>query len=277
MQSIFSGKTVFITGGASGIGKALCKKLAAAGAILVIADLQGNLAQQLAQQLNQQYGSRVEAIALDVADANAVQQALREFVTQYQRLDYLFNNAGIGIVGEMQYISAEQWQRVLQVNLMGVVYGCTEAYRIMLQQPNGGHIVNTASLAGLTGFPTAVPYATAKHAVVGLTRSLRAEGKDLGIKVSAICPGFVESNLYDSSLTAGKDTSRLIRNIPFRRMTADRAADIILHGVAKNLELITFPYYTRLIAWLTLLFPLPLQWLYQRNLREFRKANAHIQ
>jgi NAD(P)-dependent dehydrogenase (short-subunit alcohol dehydrogenase family) len=268
----FNHKIVLITGGASGIGKAIAEKLAMAGAILIIADLQAEQGQQVAQSLSQQYGSTAQAHGLDVCDAQAVSHLLNQIIAQYGRLDYLFNNAGIGIVGEMQHISLEQWQRVIQVNLMGVVHGCMEAYKIMLQQ-GSGHIINTASLAGLTGFPTAVPYAASKHAVIGLSRSLRAEGKDLNIKVSAICPGFVESNLYDSSLTAAKGTNRLVRNTPFRRMTAAGAADIILKGVLRNRELIIFPFYSRLIAWLTVLFPAPLKWIYQKNMRNFRQAN----
>lgn len=273
-HQIFSGKTVFVTGGASGIGKAICTRLAAAGAILIIADLQAQLAQELAAQLTQQYGGKITALGLDVSDEQALRKALRDTTAQYGQLDYLFNNAGIGIVGEMQHISSEQWRRIIEVNLMGVIYGCAEAYAIMLQQAKGGHIVNTASLAGLTGFPTAVPYATSKHAVVGLTRSLRAEGRDYNIRVSAVCPGFVESNLYDSSLTAGKNSRKLIRNIPFRRISAERAADIILRGVAQNREIIAFPWYTTLIAWLTVLFPLPLRLLYAKSIREFRQKNS---
>ena len=161
----FAGKTAFVTGGASGIGRALTVELLAAGARVTIADIAG--APEAARALG------CQAVALDVTDAEAVTRAVRAFVSAHGRLDYLFNNAGVAVVGETKSMSGADWRRVLDVNVSGVVHGVHAAYPILIQQ-GSGHIVNTASAAGLLPIPGAVAYATSKHAVVGLSTSLRA-------------------------------------------------------------------------------------------------------
>lgn len=268
----FSDKIIVITGAASGIGKAIVEKLAAAGAILILIDINDAATHAFAQQLNQQYGNIADARPADVNNAQAMNDIMYSIVAKYGRLDYLFNNAGLGIVGLMQDIDLVQWQRIVQINLMGTVHGCIPAYKIMVQQ-GSGHIVNTASLAGLTGFPTSIPYSAAKHAVIGLSRAMRTEGKALGIRVTAVCPGFVESNLYDTSIVASQENQKIVRQTPFKRITAAQAADIILEGVLKNRELLIFPFYARLIAWFTWLMPNALQWFYQKNLVKYRQTN----
>jgi len=122
-----------------------------------------------------------------------------ETASAYGRLDYQFNNAGIAIGGDARDLTLDQWRRVLDVDLYGVLYGTLAAYPIMVNQ-GFGHIVNTSSAAGLLPTPLNAPYCTAKHAVVGLSLSLRAEGADLGVKVSAVCPGYVRTPIFGNAV-----------------------------------------------------------------------------
>ena len=132
---------------------------------------------------------------------------------------------------------------------MGVIHGCDVAYKIMAKQGNG-HIVNIASLSGLVPFPTNAPYAATKHAVVGLSTSLRVEGEALGVKVSAVCPGFIESNIYSATESINLDRESFLNaDLPFKKVPTDIAAGEILKGVLKNKSLIVFPGYA-VLAWL---------------------------
>jgi len=151
----FHNKIVIVTGGASGIGKGLCERLAQAGATVMVADI--NLAG--AQQVAAAIGASAHAAQVDVTDAAAVEALVQQTITTHGRLDYIFNNAGICYVGETLDMSTEQWRRIVDVNLLGVVYGTMAAYRVMVQQGHG-HIVNSASLAGLSGFAAYTCYTT---------------------------------------------------------------------------------------------------------------------
>lgn len=151
----FRNKIVIVTGGASGIGKGLCERLAQAGATVMVADI--NLAG--AQQVAAAIGASAHAAQVDVTDAAAVEALVQQTITTHGRLDYIFNNAGICYVGETLDMSTEQWRRIVDVNLLGVVYSTMAAYRVMVQQGHG-HIVNSASLAGLSGFAAYTCYTT---------------------------------------------------------------------------------------------------------------------
>ncbi|MFQ5614896.1 MAG: SDR family NAD(P)-dependent oxidoreductase, partial [Anaerolineales bacterium] len=166
-------------------------------------------------------------------------------------------------------LELHHWKRVMDVNLMGVIHGTTVAYAQMIRQGNG-HIVNIASLAGLVPFPSSVPYTMSKHAVVGLSTALRAEGADFGVKVSVVCPAFIKTGMMDANTLVGvrrEDVkARQNRWLP----TADRAAEAILRGVARNREFIVFPFYARLLWWVGRLWPagpLPLR---RKMVNDFR-------
>lgn len=270
----FKDKVVIVTGGASGIGRAISEKMAAAGALLTIADINLEQAQNIAQQINTN-GGRAEAILTDVAQHTAVKKLIDDTFVRYGRIDYLFNNAGFAVVGETQDLAVEHWEKQLSVNLMGVIYGTTEAYRLMVKQ-GFGHIVNTASLAGLIGFPGSVPYATSKHAVWGLSRSLRAEGRAYNVKVTAICPGFVESNIYDTAVRVNTPSEEYRKAIPFKIIPTARAADIILKGVLDDREIIVFPFYARLFWWVSVNFPAITRFFYARSVQKYRDNKKNI-
>lgn len=192
------GKTAFITGAASGIGRALAKALAARGAMVCVSDIDGTGAQRVAAEC----GNGATWLTLDVCDAAAVRTAITQFARKCGRLDYLFNNAGIGMGGETHEIPLEAWHRVVDINIWGVVHGVQAAYPLMREQ-GFGHIVNTASMAGLGPAPLLTPYALTKHAVVGLSASLRVEAAPFGVRVSVLCPGVIETPILRCETSLG--------------------------------------------------------------------------
>lgn len=191
-------RVAIITGGASGIGLALSRELARRGFEVVMADRQLELAEQHAGDIRAG-GARATAAELDVRDAEAFQRLADETVRRAGRIDYLFNNAGIGVGGEMDTYTPADWDDVIDVNLRGVAYGVQAVYPQM-QKQRRGHIVNTASVAGLTPEGGMGSYSATKHAVVALSRSLRVEAKRHGVKVSALCPGAIRTPI----LTGGR-------------------------------------------------------------------------
>ncbi len=186
MASSVSGKIAFVTGGASGIGAALTTELSNRGAEVWIADRQIGPAQELAQRLNTA-DAKAHAIELDVRDYSSFERAVAEAVRQSGRIDYLFNNAGIGVAGEVDSYTLDDWNDVFDVNLRGVVHGIQAVYPIMIRQ-HSGHIVNTASMAGLVATAGQTSYTATKHAVVAISRSLRIEAERHGVRVSVCAP-----------------------------------------------------------------------------------------
>ncbi len=199
---VFKDAVAIITGGASGIGRALAEELAQRGCEVVLADRQIELSEEVAANINASGGKAI-ATKLDVSYFPAFDQLVQETVNRAGRLDYIFNNAGIGIGGSANLHSIEDWNQIIDVNLRGVVNGVQAAYKVMLAQ-GFGHIINTASLAGITPAPGAVAYATTKYAVVGLSTSLRAEAAPLGIRVSVFCPGYIRTPILDGGGKYGK-------------------------------------------------------------------------
>ncbi|MGR8921497.1 MAG: SDR family NAD(P)-dependent oxidoreductase [Gammaproteobacteria bacterium] len=245
----FTDKVCVVTGAGSGIGRALALAFGAAGARVAVSDIDGAAAEETARLVNAAGTGTAAAAVLDVTDAEAVQAYVQGVKDAHGRLDVMVNNAGIAIAGEARDIDVGHWRRVVDVNLMGVIYGADAAYKIMASQ-GSGHIVNISSLSGLIPFPTNVPYGTTKFAVVGLSVGLRAEGEALGVGVSAVCPGFVESNIYTASEAVNVSSEALTADLPFKKVPADVAARRILKGIENNEAIIVFPFYARLIWWL---------------------------
>jgi NAD(P)-dependent dehydrogenase (short-subunit alcohol dehydrogenase family) len=267
---MYQGKVAIVTGGGSGIGRCLCLELARRGAHAVaVADLSSEAAAETVR-LIEQAGGRASAHAVDVTDADAVRRLVADVADEHGRLDYMINNAGTSVIGEVRDIPLSQWKRVIDVNLWGVIHGTTAAYARMLTQGNG-HIVNVASGFGITPGPTLVPYAASKHAVVGLSTSLRAEATDLGVKVSVVCPGYIQTTMLEKSATLGAENADVLRNIPFKLCTAEDCARHALDGVARNRAIIAFPFYMRLLTFIYHLFPGISAFLVRQMVRDFRK------
>jgi len=252
----FKDAVALITGGASGIGAALAKDLVRRGATVILADRQFEAAQELANTL----GDKAEAVTLDVRDADQFADVIRTARDRHGRIDYFFNNAGIGIGGPVEAHGLDDWRYTIDVNILGVVYGVHAMLPIMRKQ-GFGHIVNTASMAGQVPCPGLTAYATTKHAVVGLTRSLRAEYAGTGVAVSAFCPGVIRTEILNKGGAFGRgmgwanespEPDELAKTRP---MEADAFARAALDRVAANDEIIILPRRWYMIARLDKLFP----------------------
>ncbi|HEY5335391.1 MAG TPA: SDR family NAD(P)-dependent oxidoreductase, partial [Mycobacteriales bacterium] len=190
VEQDLAGEHAIVTGAGSGIGAALIRRLVAAGAAVVAADIDEARAAAVVASCSGP-GTAVAA-HLDVADADAVRDLVAKVAAEPGGLAMMFNNAGIGVGGNTEDLTVADWNRVIDINLRGVVHGVAAAYPVMVHQGRG-HIVNTASLAGLLPAGLLTVYSTTKHAVVGLSLSLRAEAAARGVKVLVVCPSAVET------------------------------------------------------------------------------------
>ena len=198
MNEQLAGKVAFITGGASGIGQALGFELAARGCEVVLADRQIELAREVEAKIRA-LGGRALGVELDVRDLGAFKRTVSDTVARAGSVDFFFNNAGIGVGGEISTYDPQDFDDVFDVNLRGVAHGIQAVYPVMIAQ-GSGHIVNTASVAGLVAAPGNGSYTATKHAVVGLSKALRMEGKRHGVRVTALCPGAIRTPI----LTGGR-------------------------------------------------------------------------
>jgi NAD(P)-dependent dehydrogenase (short-subunit alcohol dehydrogenase family) len=254
----FSGKTVVVTGGASGIGQALGVELVAQGADVVLADIDEKVEAAAAAITGP--GSAVGRV-LDVRDREAVAALVDEVIAAHGHLDVLFNNAGFSVGGPTHELSGAHWDRALDVNLGGVVNGILAAYPRMVAAGQG-HIVNTASAAGLVPPAFVAPYAAAKSGVVGLTTALRPEAARHGVKVSVLCPGSVDTPILDriaddlpggpSAPVTGRQFLGALRQKP---VAPEGVARTALRQVDRNRAIIVVPARAKMLWYVARLSP----------------------
>jgi NAD(P)-dependent dehydrogenase (short-subunit alcohol dehydrogenase family) len=273
-MNTFNEKIIIITGAGSGIGKGLAEAFALQNATLILCDINEDSVKTLAQNIINQ-GGKAEAFHLDVCNQVRTQEIWQQIANQYGRLDYVFNNAGYGMAEEVQDIPYEQWHKMVDVNLMGVVYGAVEAFKIM-KDHGGGHIINVASLAGLIGSPGSIPYSTTKYAVVGLSKSMRVEGAAFNIKVSALCPGFIDTGIYENAWTGSISNKLFKKTIPLPIIPISEAIPAILKGVEKNEQLIILPKYAKTLYWMARIFPSRLEGKQIGGMKKFRRLKEKI-
>ena len=211
----FANKVAVITGAASGIGLGLAKHAAKQGMKLVIADIEEQPLQQAVSTLRTLGATDVLAIKTDVSSAEQMDALATQTIDRYGAVHLLFNNAGVGGGGCMWEMDTDYWEWVLGVNLWGVIHGIRTFTKIMVEQKEG-HIVNTASIAGLMSAPNTGPYTVSKHAVVGLSETLYGElrNADANVGVSVLCPAYVDTKIYASERNRPLDDA--IKNDPAR-------------------------------------------------------------
>ena len=195
----FQGRVAVVTGGGGGIGAALAEAFAARGARVVLADLHLGAAEDVAERLRAA-GAEAVAVRTDVTDRDAVRALADETLRHYGGVHIVCNNAGIALFGEMAQATHADWEYTMRVNFWGVVHGVEAFVPRLLAQKQGGHIVNTASMAGLVGMQWLGVYCASKFAVVGLSEALNRELAPRGIGVSVLCPMIVETNINANSL-----------------------------------------------------------------------------
>ncbi len=255
----YAGRTAIVTGGASGIGKSLSVELAKRGCEVIIADLQIELAQSVADQITSS-GGKAEAQLLDVSDYQAVKALIEKTVARTKQLDFLFNNAGFANSGNLEDFNMDDWNRIIDVNIRGVVHGVHTAYPIMIKQGHG-HIINTASMAGLTPGPAMALYCTTKHAIVGLTNALRCEAELHGVHATVLCPGVIRTAILDGGGKFGKLSSGITEEFQreswesLKPMDPDVFACKALDLVAQNKPIVIIPKWWGLLWAFNRFFP----------------------
>lgn len=211
------GKVAIVTGSSRGIGLAIARGYAREGANLTLVGRDERTLAGPAEELRS-YGVRVLPVQADVSDQNDVERLVARTVDEFGRVDVLVNNAGIQYRLPSEQMDIEGWRRVIDTNLTGVFMCCQAAGRVMLRQRSGS-IVNIASLSSFVGMPQRAPYGTAKTAVVGLTRVLAAEWGRRGVRVNAIAPGYILTEMTRKAIATGMlDPQEIIARTPLGRL-----------------------------------------------------------
>ena len=237
----FGGQLVLVTGAGSGIGRATAYAFAEAGARVVAVDRDAEAAIRTAEMSRLIGAPEAWAETVDVSDEQAMEKLAAKVATEYGVVDVLVNNAGIGLSGSFFDTTCEDWKKVLDVNLWGVIHGCRLFGKQMAERGQGGHIVNTASAAAYQPSKALPAYSTSKAAVLMLSECLRAELAGQGIGVTAICPGLVNTNITSTAHFAGVDAEeekrrqkKSARLYGLRNYPPEKVADAILRAVVRD-------------------------------------------
>jgi NADP-dependent 3-hydroxy acid dehydrogenase YdfG len=235
-------KNAFVTGAASGIGLALTKALVARGAHVMMADMN---AEGLAAARAEVGEAHTESVVCDVSDEQSVQSAAQATIDAFGKVHLLFNNAGVSLAGRPGQIDLRDWQWITDINLMGVVHGVETFLPLIAAHDEGGHIVNTASMAGHVTAPGMGPYFATKFAVTGYSEALRIELKKSGIGVSCLCPTWVKSNIHNTSDNSPaaeihrekfkqSDAYKTVRSLVENGMSPDVYAELCMKAIEAN-------------------------------------------
>jgi NAD(P)-dependent dehydrogenase (short-subunit alcohol dehydrogenase family) len=195
-----------VTGGASGIGYAVAERLAAEGMSIVLADVEAAALEKARKELEAK-GAQLLAVRTDVSKADEVERLAQKTLERFGAVHVVFNNAGVAVTGESWENSLADWEWVIGVNLWGVIHGIRSFVPIMLRQNEPGHVVNTASMAGLTSNPGMAVYNVTKHAVVTLSETLHHDLalRQSPVKASVLCPGYIKTAIMDSGRNRERD------------------------------------------------------------------------
>jgi NAD(P)-dependent dehydrogenase (short-subunit alcohol dehydrogenase family) len=265
----FSGKIAVVTGGASGLGRGLCEQLGRDGAIVVVTDVNEPGARQVADEIDDA-GGQAMALRLDVTDSEQVREVLDQIISSHGRLDYVFNNAGIGCGGEFQDATPDVWRQMVNVNLLGAAYVMHYAYLQMIKQ-GAGQIVNIASIYGVCPGVLAAPYSATKHALAALGLSVQPEASAFGIDITTICPGYLDTNIFAAAAPRGWDEKETLSRVPFKLVSVETAVRRILRAVRRRRLLYVFPWYANGMWRLQRLSPSLMAWVNAIGMRGQRK------
>jgi len=245
-----SGDVCMVTGAAGGMGAALADALVQRGCTVIATDIckPSDYTPISSSEL-------LEYIMLDVTNEEAFSAVVQDVVTRHKKLDCLINNAGVMSSGKFINAKLDEWKRVVDINMMGVVHGSYFAFQAM-KESGGGKIINVSSTAGITPVINSSAYAASKHAVSGLTNSLRGEGKEFNIDLTLIIPGMIDTGIFDAAKDDdGMSSKKMSENTPWKKLPPSKAAEIILNGVDKGAPEIAFPLYNKLIVRMYRWFP----------------------
>ncbi|MFD8231166.1 SDR family oxidoreductase [Streptomyces sp. NPDC059696] len=254
----FGGQLALVTGAGSGIGRATALAFAAAGARVVAVDRNGEAAARTAESCRLRGAADAWAETVDVSDEQAMEKLADRITSEYGVVDVLVNNAGIGLSGSFFDTTPEDWKKVLDVNLWGVIHGCRLFGRRMAERGQGGHIVNVASAAAYQPSRALPAYSTSKAAVLMLGECLRAELAGQGIGVTTVCPGIVNTAITSTAHFAGADAreekrlqQRAARLYGLRNYPPEKVARAILRAVTRNEAVVPVTPEARGARWLS--------------------------
>ncbi|HWA02592.1 MAG TPA: SDR family NAD(P)-dependent oxidoreductase [Rhizomicrobium sp.] len=226
----FKGKTAFVTGGASGIGLSMARAFGRAGMNVVLADIDLEAARTAAERLA---GEQIKAapVHCDVSERGAVRAAALEAVAAFGKVHVVCNNAGVAVGGPIGTVRERDWDWIIDVNLKGVVYGTETFVPLIKSHGEGGHIVNTASMAGLISPPGLEPYCATKYAVVAMSEGWAQQLAPANIGVSVLCPGFVRTRIHESGRARQEKYGGVGDVDPGVGDTREQAAQNVLSGI----------------------------------------------
>jgi short-subunit dehydrogenase len=247
-----SSQVAVITGATRGIGLALAEALLKEGMIVYAVGVDEKRVAELAARLAH---PRLHARRLDVASRSALEGLLAEVESAHHRLDWMVNNAGVLAGGELADMSEAQMERLVDVNLWGVIHGSRLAAQRMRRQKSG-HIINVASMAGVFPVPFSAVYTATKHAVFGFSLALREELRSYGVSAHVVCPDVVDTGIFDrADDNAGYSYRNIINRHLSRAITVEEAVGCIIAGVDKDRAVIYAPNRSRAIGAVGRMFP----------------------
>jgi NAD(P)-dependent dehydrogenase (short-subunit alcohol dehydrogenase family) len=252
----FNGKVAFVTGAASGIGLGIARALAGAGMKVMLADIERVALESAASGLRAD-GAAVDTIVCDVSDATSMVAAADATLAAFGKVHVLCNNAGVSTGGLVEECDDGDWDWVIGVNFLGVLHGCRAFLPHIKRQREGGHVVNTSSMAGLLGGMAAWgPYNSTKFAVVGLTEVLRQEGREGGFGASVLCPGGVNTNIYEAPRNRPKRFGPQVSKVAFlddpnglkKGLDPNVVGALVVEAIRENrLYIFTDPRFRKLV------------------------------
>ena len=237
----YTGKVAFVTGASSGLGAETARWFARSGAQVVLADVNGDLVEAVARELTEA-GSNAMAVRCDVADEAQVERAVRVATTEFGRLDYAFNAAGIHVPAtDIADEDASSFDRINGVNLRGTWAAMKHELSVMRGQESGGAIVNCSSISGLIGNPRLAAYDATKFGIIGLTKSVALDYADRSVRVNAICPGTFDTPMVRTQVDAGDiSIDDILETLPMRRIGApSEIASVVLWLCSEGASFIT--------------------------------------
>lgn len=243
-MSDIQGRVAFVTGGASGLGLAMARSLLKRGASVMLADRDAEGLERAVAELSSET-NQVASVVCDVADASEIEKAAQATIDHFGKVHIVVNNAGVGLGGQPGEIELQDWRWIVDINLMGVVHGVEVFTPLIQSHGEGGHIINTGSMAGHVAPGGMGPYNATKYAVVGYSEGLKAELAPHNIGVSVLCPGWVRTNIHTTGFgrPSGGPTLEEAKDDPqFQEMDAvikggldpDKVADWVADCVEAN-------------------------------------------
>jgi len=232
LEQRYPEKRAFVTGAAAGLGLEICQQLARRQWKLFIADINEQRLLEVQSKLSE-LGAEVITQTLDVTVADELEAACADVEKAWGGVDLVFNNAGIAVAGELNEVALEDWHRVMNVDLWGVIHGC-RAFVPLLKKQGAGHIINTASSAGTLSAPEMGPYNVAKAGVISLSETLRVELARSGIGVTVVCPTVFASSLGESFGESTRGEQMLHKQLDQSRVTAQEIVKDVLRAVERE-------------------------------------------